>query len=312
MGAAIAVTVIAHIGLPLYFLFMFFKTRFTSRLHAVMYTWTTGAYLALIWRGGAGWDWFSYFVPYIYMALFVAAALIVAVRARNLPWAPLNERRPWFSIVLFALIGAFFAQAVPSTITAREYPPGKALKLLFPLKGGTYHVGHGGSNATMNYHVAAKAQSFALDITKLNAYGTRARGLFPEDVSKYEIYGAEVFAPCSGEVIRVQDGLPDQKPGDGDFENLAGNHIVIFCHEASITVAHLKPGSVAVKRGDTVEAGQLLGRVGNSGNTSEPHLHIHAIAGKHTDNRTIIRDGEGVPLVFDGRFLVRNDRVTVP
>ncbi|MEZ7171746.1 M23 family metallopeptidase [Sporosarcina sp. OR05] len=63
-------------------------------------------------------------------------------------------------------------------------------------------------------------------------------------------------------------------------------------------MAHMKEGSVAVAKGDTVTTGQLLGKVGNSGNTSEPHLHIHAEL-----------DGKGVPLTFDGRFLVRNQLV---
>jgi murein DD-endopeptidase MepM/ murein hydrolase activator NlpD len=58
----------------------------------------------------------------------------------------------------------------------------------------------------------------------------------------------------------------------------------------------MQQGSVAVAEGDVVREGQLLGTVGNSGNTSEPHLHIHAE-----------KDGEGVPIRFGGRFLVRNN-----
>jgi hypothetical protein len=65
-----------------------------------------------------------------------------------------------------------------------------------------------------------------------------------------------------------------------------------------VELAHLQRRSVRVAAGDPVTAGTPLGLVGNSGNTSEPHLHVHA----ETDA------GEGVPMTFEGRFLIRNDR----
>ena len=60
----------------------------------------------------------------------------------------------------------------------------------------------------------------------------------------------------------------------------------------------MKIDSVVVAQGDKVTTGQILGKVGNSGNTSEPHLHIHAE-----------KDGKGVPITFNDRFLVRNSLV---
>lgn len=58
------------------------------------------------------------------------------------------------------------------------------------------------------------------------------------------------------------------------------------------------PGSIQVKKGEKVDTNRIIGRVGNSGNTSEPHLHIHAE-----------RKGKGVPILFNGRFLIRNDLI---
>lgn len=72
-----------------------------------------------------------------------------------------------------------------------------------------------------------------------------------------------------------------------------------------VVLAHMTEGSVAVGEGQEVEEGQFLGRVGNSGNTSEPHLHIHAV---RTGSGSIL-EGEGVPVLFDGRFPVRNGLV---
>ena len=72
-----------------------------------------------------------------------------------------------------------------------------------------------------------------------------------------------------------------------------------------VLLAHMKRGSVAVKKGEVVEGGRLLGKVGNSGNTSEPHLHVHAI---RTGSGSTL-EGEGVPIEFDGRFLIRGSLI---
>ncbi|MND00911.1 Peptidase family M23 [compost metagenome] len=68
-------------------------------------------------------------------------------------------------------------------------------------------------------------------------------------------------------------------------------------------LAHLREGSVSVSEGQLVSTQTRLGEVGNSGNTSEPHLHIHAKRGARGD----ILDGEAVPFTIDGRYLVRGD-----
>ncbi|MFE0461586.1 peptidoglycan DD-metalloendopeptidase family protein [Kitasatospora sp. NPDC058965] len=68
-----------------------------------------------------------------------------------------------------------------------------------------------------------------------------------------------------------------------------GNHVVLDTGDAVVKLAHLRPGSVTVTVGQHVEAGRLLGEVGNSGNSTEPHLHLHAE-----------RDGQGLDLRFTG------------
>jgi murein DD-endopeptidase MepM/ murein hydrolase activator NlpD len=102
-------------------------------------------------------------------------------------------------------------------------------------------------------------------------------------------------------VHAARDGLADLTPPQRDRENVRGNHVVITCGEVDVEIAHLRNGSVAVRAGDAVSSGQRIGAVGNSGNTTEPHLHIHAV----------YRDtGEAAPITLDGRFLVRNATVT--
>jgi len=161
----------------------------------------------------------------------------------------------------------------------------------------------------VNYHAVNAAQHYALDILMLNAAGLRARGLYPRALERYAIFGAEVVSPCDGRVAAAVDGLPDLLPPERDGANRAGNHVALEWHGATIYLAHLMRGSVSVRAGETVRAGQLLGRVGNSGNTTEPHLHIHAEEGPYPGR---FSGSPALPLRFAGRFLVRNDRVVAP
>ena len=85
-------------------------------------------------------------------------------------------------------------------------------------------------------------------------------------------------------MVAAVDGLPDSPPGAMPagiaLEETDGNHVVLnLGHGRYALYAHLKPGSVRVKKGDLVRRGQVLGLVGTSGNSSEPHLHFHVIDG---------------------------------
>jgi murein DD-endopeptidase MepM/ murein hydrolase activator NlpD len=108
-------------------------------------------------------------------------------------------------------------------------------------------------------------------------------------------------------VTAAVDEFPDLVPPKSDKDNVAGNHVVIACKGASILLAHMQAGSVAVGPGTVLATGTVVGRVGNSGNTSEPHLHVHAVRQGSGD----VLEGEGMPLLFDGRFLVRNKTLRV-
>jgi len=110
-------------------------------------------------------------------------------------------------------------------------------------------------------------------------------------------------------VAAAVDGFTDFSPPGRDPENRAGNHVALECEGATIYLAHLMRGSVCAKVGERVRAGQVLGRVGNSGNTTEPHLHIHAETGPYPGK---FPGMPGVPIRFGGQFLVRNDRVKAP
>jgi hypothetical protein len=141
---------------------------------------------------------------------------------------------------------------------------------------------HRGSTLSINgtIHVAER---FAIDFVQLNA----ADGLYTGDKSKlasYAFFGARVYAVADGTVVGTQDGLPEQVPGKlpagATIQTAGGNYIVQdIGHGRFAFYAHLQPGGLLVKKGDRVRRGQVIGLLGNSGNTDAPHLHFHVMDG---------------------------------
>lgn len=188
--------------------------------------------------------------------------------------------------------------------------PSGAVSATFPFREpGVYAVSHGGASPLLNYHYGISPElRYAMDMGRLDAAGRRATGLLPSNPCNYASYAVPVVSPVSGVVLESVDGVPDSPIGGSNPDQPGGNHIAIHDPENAIAVwlCHLKPGSVRLHRGDRVHAGDPVGEVGNSGSSFEPHLHL--CAQRYMDGAYL----EGVPLIFDGRFLVRNSTVTLP
>lgn len=153
-----------------------------------------------------------------------------------------------------------------------------------------------------------RGQSRALDIFRISSLGIHVEGWRPEDPGRYLTFAAPLTAPCDGTVARVVDGVPDNRVPRMNREQMAGNYVAIDCGGFFLILAHLRLGSVQVREGQQVAIGDALGQMGNSGNSSEPHLHIHAQRGL-PDGSPL--GGEPLALTIDGRFMVRNDRFTI-
>lgn len=142
------------------------------------------------------------------------------------------------------------------------------------------------------------AQRFAIDWMHLNEAGLLVDG-DQEDLTNWAGYGQPVHAVADGRVIATLDNLPDQVPGqlpDPASITLAtvdGNHVVLDIGGLWVFYAHLAPGSVRVEPGDRVQVGDQLGALGNTGNTSAPHLHLHVMDGPS------VLGSNSVPYVFD-------------
>ena len=247
------------------------------------------------------WDVSSLYLRALIPVLFIAAVIWSYRRIRVPETAPgkLQAVVAWTtSLGLIVLMSGFL------WFSLRGYrTPDGAVDLASPLRG-THVVLNGGVSPFTNGHFRVRPQSYAVDILGVNAFGARASLLgSSRALESYVIYGEPVFSPCDGKISVAVDGRPDQTPPTADREHLAGNHVLIECGEFEVLVAHLRKHSVRVTVGDVVAAGDPLGEVGNSGNTSEPHLHIHAEQGGEPG---VILDGSSVPITIDGRFLVRN------
>jgi hypothetical protein len=290
------------------------RSRAGSRLYLFSIALPLGFLMAAItWSIIGPWDDLGTFWPSLFLLAFIA---ILAYRLwHGLParWLPQRRSREIWLTGLNVLHAMYWALWIPLLLQARNYE-GEAFDIAPPLRGGTFHLNGAGANFLVNQHAFEAVSRYAMDITQLNRFGMAGAGIYPRELDKYVIFGAEIVAPCAGEVIAAEDGLPNRRPLDPDGDDTRGaNHVVLFCQGHSLHLAHMDNGSVAVEVGERVVTGQLLGRVGNSGNSMQPHLHIGAVRGRYTDIRKAVEAGDPVvsaPLLIDGKFLVRGDSFT--
>jgi murein DD-endopeptidase MepM/ murein hydrolase activator NlpD len=287
--------------LPLLFIVSLWRSREADRCRWLLKALYTGAFIAYLFVMGR-WDFSSLYLRYVFAVLYIAAVAKSFFAVKDLPFLARNDAKPkWIPYAAPVILLVFFAAFLGWAVRGYFYSE-PAVELQLPLRNGWFYVGQGGNGIGINYHNPNKAQRYALDIVALNESGSRARGLYPHDLTRYVIYGMPVYSPCDGRIAAAVTDFPDLVPPNADPQNVAGNHVVISCAGVLVLLAHLQEGSVLVQTGDAIAKGTVVGAVGNSGNTSEPHLHMHAVRAGSGD---ILR-GEGVPVVFDGTFPVRN------
>ena len=142
---------------------------------------------------------------------------------------------------------------------------------------GRWFVMAGGDTINVNHHMVERSQWFAVDFMKTGGSNNRSvaknRG---ESLEDFYSWGQPVLSPVNGVVRKAHDGEPDHPIGKRDKENAFGNYVVIEAGPTEfVYLAHLQKGSLAVKEGEKISAGKLLGKCGNSGNTDGPHIHMH-------------------------------------
>lgn len=312
MSSVVVIPLLAQLVVPLALLGWIAAGHPSSRL-----AWALGIVLGTAWFAVialAGlWLLLPWYLPLVYAALLAAAAAWSWRRMRREPLWPATTGARVAAVARGALVlGAAWIAAV--ALGGRS-PPGPTVELAPPLRGKGYLVVNGGSTELLNAHLMTlgseprfrpwRGQSHGVDIARVGPGGLRALGL-PADPARYAIFGDTVYAPCTGQVVAASDSLADQPVPIADRRHMLGNNVMLECGGLWVMLAHLQHGEAFVEEGAQVSAGDAVGRVGNTGNSEEPHLHLH-VQRPGTPGAPAAADP--LPMRVGGRYLVRNDRL---
>jgi len=179
-----------------------------------------------------------------------------------------------------------------------EVPPAPSRFLAYETKAtlrlpfnGEWFVFWGGETVPLNYHAAFPDQRFATDF--VIARNGRTWLTNRADNASYYCWSEPVLAPAPGTVVAAVDGIADNLPGEVNDSSALGNHVILDLGDNEYAfLAHLQQGSVRARSGDRVAGGEQIGLCGNSGRSSEPHVHFHL------QNTPTFGEGAGLPAQF--------------
>ena len=306
------IVVLIHYIIPLTLIIWLWAGKSRSKFSWSVKTVFVATYLILIYFIGF-WGFASFYLRYLWFLPFVLAGIFPYMKVRELPFFAKMHVVNWIFTALESALVILFIYFITGAVGANYYDT-KPVELSFPFKNGVYSPywgGNGKASSFMNYHYLSSihkgaktnlSMKYAVDIEKLNKLGMSTKGLLPHELENYEIYHQEILSPCEGKVVEVVDGLRNEMPFTGNYPYNVGNHVAIIKGEICVILGHMQKGSIPVKVGDSVETGDVIGKVGSSGMADQPHIHIQAM--KVAEGS--IWTWEGVPIIFDGKNPVKN------
>lgn len=168
-------------------------------------------------------------------------------------------------------------------VSLKSYPETdqkKAKTVFAPPFRNDWYVFWGGLNPLINYHYTVDEERYAYDIFQVKD-GYTYKG-DPKKNESYYAFGQDILAAADGTIVTVVNDIADNEPGieNNEKSEILGNRVIIDHGNNEFSYyAHLQKGSVNVKVGDKVKTGDLLGKCGNSGGSSEAHLHFQVSEG---------------------------------
>ncbi|TYR81828.1 M23 family metallopeptidase [Priestia megaterium] len=162
----------------------------------------------------------------------------------------------------------------------------------------------GGTNQLVNYHYVIDSQRYAYDLVRKQNETTHYKdGKQNED---YYAFGQKVVAPADGQIVKVVNNIYDNPIGETNAEQPAGNYVVIDHGQSEYSLlAHFKHETIQVQAGEKVRAGQVIGLCGNSGNSSEAHIHFQVMDSPDLFNSNSLRiKFKGVVEPIKGDYIV--------
>ncbi len=244
--------------------------------------------------------------PGINMPAAERAQIGPGLRAYVYLWIPVNASRPPASL----RHQLTFQGAGDSTLTVLEgtvIPVGRSAVVISPPVYGEWAAFNGPSNTSghrrlilaLEGHIAI-GQRFAIDFLQVDSSGSSHRpGADPLKNSSYYAYGTELHAVADGVIAGTKDSIPENVPGANSravtitMQTVGGNYVAIEIGGGLYAYAHVQPGSLRVRVGDHVRRGQVVALLGNSGNSTEPHVHFQV-----ADGPTFL-SSEGVPYAIE-------------
>lgn len=203
---------------------------------------------------------------------------------------------------------------------------GNAVHLRYPFTG-LWLVQNSPADRVPSHGTTLLASSYAIDFVQVDEQGrsapvTARTWLGTEEPTSFFGFGAPILAPFAGTVIAADDSMPDHRARRGlasvgyaltqrqrlaqGWQALAGNHVMIQTGAAVVALCHLKQGSLEVGVGDHVALGDPMAACGNSGNSTEPHVHVQAI------DRLPIERAQAIDMNFNSQLPRNGEIVQIP
>lgn len=302
------------IVLPTLGLILILSIKTTSKVDAII---SAGILLTFNYYLSLTGNWINLDSVYISLIPSILFNLIILIQ---LVIRLIRPKKLWnFKWHFVIKVGILILTLWPITKHIFVERPSRGLILDYPLKNGTYYVIQGGLVEFMNYHLVSmkkynnEEMRYAVDIVKINKQGSIKNEMRGSGPVQHEIFLDTVYSPVDGIVIEVRDDQTDYKIEKPIIDpEQKGNHLVIKYGDIFVVHGHLKMNSIMVAEGDSVRTGQPIALIGHNGQSTIPHLHLHALVAKQTylDKGDSTEYIYPIPMFFKGyHFLEKNDYI---